>query len=185
MEYGPIQLVVFSFDSIDRFKGQIMAELDAVRSRGVIRLIDALGVARNANGDIVAIEDSDFSAGEVAEIGSAIRSLVGIEDAQSSEKSRSMLLVHRPWTRADPRPDSRGRRIARTRQRDARHLLFEHTWATGLKEAVRGVGGVPVVQGFLTPEAVMMVGAELRAVLEAEATIELAKPSRARPFSTR
>ncbi len=55
------------------------------------------------------------------------------------------------------------------------YLLFEHTWATGLKHAVRNVGGVPIVQGFLTPEAVLMVGAELEAMLEAEATIELAE----------
>ena len=54
-------------------------------------------------------------------------------------------------------------------------LLFEHTWATALKGAVRGAGGVPLVQGFLTPEALMLVGAEVRAVVEAEATIALAE----------
>ena len=54
-------------------------------------------------------------------------------------------------------------------------LLFEHTWASELKQAVRNAGGVPVVQGFLTPEAVLLVGAELQAMVEAEATIELAE----------
>jgi hypothetical protein len=54
-------------------------------------------------------------------------------------------------------------------------LLIEHQWALELKGAVRGAGGVPIVQGFLTPEAVFMVGAQLRAVVEAEDTIALAQ----------
>jgi hypothetical protein len=54
-------------------------------------------------------------------------------------------------------------------------LLIEHQWALELKGAVRGASGVPIVQGFLTPEAVFMVGAELRAVAEAEDTIALAQ----------
>lgn len=173
MEIGPVQLVVISFDNIDRFKGQIMAELDAVRSRGVIRLIDALAVARTANGDVVAIEDSDFSAAEVAEIGSAIRMLTGMDSAESVTESSSDLAIDKGigLTPADIR------NVAESIEPGSAmlYLLIEHTWAIGLKEAVRGVGGVPVVQGFLTPEAMLMVGAELRAVLEAEATIELAE----------
>jgi uncharacterized membrane protein len=77
-EFGPIQLVVIGFDSLDRFKGEIVDELEAVRSRGVIRLIDALAVARNASGDVVAIEDSDFNVDEVANLGTAMRGLVGL-----------------------------------------------------------------------------------------------------------
>ena len=79
MEFGPIQLVVIGFDSIDRFQGEIIAELEAVRSRGVIRLIDALAVVKSADGEFTAIQDSDFTAEEVAEIGSAIRGLLGMD----------------------------------------------------------------------------------------------------------
>ncbi len=53
-------------------------------------------------------------------------------------------------------------------------LLFEHTWASELKAAIRTTGGFPIAQGFLTPEAAMMVGAEVQAIAEAEAVIELA-----------
>ena len=54
-------------------------------------------------------------------------------------------------------------------------LLIEHQWARELKGAIRNAGGVPIVQGFLTPEALLMVGAELRAVAEAKDTIALAE----------
>jgi hypothetical protein len=50
-------------------------------------------------------------------------------------------------------------------------LLIEHQWVLGLRAAVRSAGGVPILQGFLTPEALFMVGAEVRAVAEAEDTI--------------
>lgn len=40
---------------------------------------------------------------------------------------------------------------------------------------LRVAGGVPLVQGFLTPEALMMLGAEVAAVVQAENTIERAQ----------
>jgi uncharacterized membrane protein len=170
-EFGPIQLVVIGFDSIDRFHGQIADELDAVRSRGVIRLIDALGVARTASGDVVAIEDSDFTVDELSNLGTAVRGLVGMNGSSGraglvESSDRGIGLSSEDVRRAaeDLEPGT-----------GALFLLIEHTWATGLKHAVRNAGGVPMVQGFLTPEAVLMVGAELRAIVEAEATIELAE----------
>jgi hypothetical protein len=53
--------------------------------------------------------------------------------------------------------------------------MFEHTWAIPLRDAIRRAGGVPLVQGFITQEALVMVGKELRAIAEAERTIEVAE----------
>jgi len=170
-EFGPIQMVVIGFDSLDRFKGEIVRELDAVRSHGVIRLIDGLGVAKTSAGEIVAIEDSDFSVDEFANLGTAIRGLLGLDDRgngvaadQATDRGLGLTSVDVRRVADELEPGS-----------GALFLLIEHTWATGLKHAVRNAGGVPIVQGFLTPEAVMMVGAELRAIVDAEATIELAE----------
>jgi hypothetical protein len=46
-------------------------------------------------------------------------------------------------------------------------MLIEHVWARDLKHAVRDAGGVPLAEGFLTPETVALVGAELLAMGEA------------------
>jgi hypothetical protein len=40
-------------------------------------------------------------------------------------------------------------------------LLVEHVWARDLKRAIRQTGGVPIGEGFLTPEAIAEVAAEL------------------------
>jgi hypothetical protein len=57
-------------------------------------------------------------------------------------------------------------------------LLIEHVWAARFAEAVREAGGRLLGQGYLTPEVVMIVGAELQARAEAEAAIELAEAAR-------
>jgi uncharacterized membrane protein len=170
-EFGPIQLIVIGFDSLDRLHGEIARELDAVRSRGVIRLIDGLAVARTSSGEIAAIEDSDFTVDEFANLGTAVRGLLGLDQRSNGSdpngaSDRGIGLTSEDVRRAaDALEPGNG----------ALFLLIEHTWATGLKHAVRNAGGVPVVQGFLTPEAVLMVGAELSAIMDAEATIELAE----------
>ena len=57
-------------------------------------------------------------------------------------------------------------------------VLVEHLWASQLREAVLEAGGRLLGQGFLTPEVVMVVGAELEARANAEAAIELADAAR-------
>ena len=57
-------------------------------------------------------------------------------------------------------------------------VLIEHVWATHLRETVRAAGGRLLGQGFLTPEVVMIVGAEIEARAEAQAAIELAEAAR-------
>ena len=57
-------------------------------------------------------------------------------------------------------------------------MLIEHLWAARLREAVLEAGGRLLGQGYLTPEVVMIVGAEIQARAEAEAAIELAEAAR-------
>jgi hypothetical protein len=51
-------------------------------------------------------------------------------------------------------------------------LLIEQVWARDLKHAIRDTGGVPVAEGFLTPEAVHAVEPELAAMADALNEIE-------------
>ena len=57
-------------------------------------------------------------------------------------------------------------------------MLIEHIWAATLRETVREAGGRLLGQGFLTPEVVMIVGAEIQARADAQAAIELAEAAR-------
>ena len=42
-------------------------------------------------------------------------------------------------------------------------LLFEHTWAIGLKEAIKNAGGIAVTGGFVAPEVLQKLEQDLEA----------------------
>jgi hypothetical protein len=177
-QIGPIQLVVIGFPEDARFRGEIIRALADVRGRGVIRLIDALFVRKDDQGRISAMmRESDVTLGQRETLGAVVGGLMGYiaggEDVAvraADETAQAIAGGAFGLGLGDLQniKDKLGPGQA------ALLLLFEHTWATALKGAVRGAGGVPLLQGFLTPEALMLVGAEVRAVVEAEATIALA-----------
>jgi uncharacterized membrane protein len=177
---GPIQLVVIGFPAEAQFTGEIIKALSDLRGRGVIRLIDAMFVRKDAEGRINAsIRESDLTLAEREKLGAVVGGLLGAisggdEESEALGATLAAQAVH---------DNAFGFGIGDLQKvRDqipngtsAMLLLFEHRWAVDLKHAVRDTGGVPIVQGFLTPEALFMVGEELRFVVEAEDTIAVAQ----------
>src|SRR5438093_921505 len=77
MAIGPVQLVVLGFEKPD-FRGEIIEELDRLRESDTVRLIDAVAVYKDANGEVLAIEHSDLSTEEAADFGAAVGALIGL-----------------------------------------------------------------------------------------------------------
>jgi uncharacterized membrane protein len=175
MSIGPIQLVVIGFESNERFKGDIMRELDALRGRGVIRVLDLLFVMKDEDGEIFAFEDTDLSDEEEAEYGVLINAMIGLGEGQDAETavSEALAVSHNDYGLTEE--DIRQVADKIEPGTSAGILMVEHVWAAGFKEAVAEAGGQMLAQGFLTPEALFMVGAELQAIVEAEAAIEVAE----------
>ena len=176
---GPIQLVVIGFPPDSQFRGEIVRELAALRGRGVVRLIDALFVRKDDQGRISAeLRESDITLGQRQALGAVVGGLAGYiaggEDvAVQAADATAQAIAGGAFGLGLGDLQTIKDRIGPGQA--ALLLLFEHTWAAALKGAVRGAGGVPLLQGFLTPEALVLVGAEARAVVEAEATIALAE----------
>lgn len=174
MNIGPVQLVVVGFERTDRFKGEILRELDELRTGGVIRVLDLLFVMKDEAGDVLAFEDTDLSSEEEAEYGSLIEGMLGLADQEvagieagdlaAAENNYGLTVEDIQQVAAQIEPGTA-----------AGILLVEHKWAAGFKQAVREAGGRMLAQGFLTPEALLMVGKELEAMVEAEAAIEVAE----------
>ena len=59
-------------------------------------------------------------------------------------------------------------------------LLIEHDWAQSLFDTIADTGGVLLSEGFLTPEARLLVGSEVAAMEEAAEVIEEAHAAEAR-----
>jgi len=173
---GPIQLLVVGFETNEKFKGDIKRELTALRTRGVIRVLDLLFVLKDENGDVFAMEDTDLAPGEDAEMGRLISQMLGLSEGSAASggiDTNALTDTSRDYglTNEDIL-DVANQIEAGT---SAGILLVEHVWAAGLKQAIREAGGYPIAQGFLTPEAFMMIGEEVKAIAEAEMAIEVAE----------
>jgi len=170
MSFGPMQLVVIGFGSNDRFSGEIIEELDWVRDTAQIRLIDGLFVARGEDGELLALAQSDLTIDESLEFGAVVGSLLGFgmageEGAEAGAIAGALSIAENNYGVGIDMLESLAGDIEPGTS--ALLLLIEHTWAIGLRDAVRNAGGVVLSQAMLTPEALMLAGAELGALLDA------------------
>lgn len=170
---GPVQLILLGFETTDQFRGEIARELLDLRGRGIIRLLDARLFHRTEDEELTEID-----------LGALISERPG------NPVARLMALNGGGGNGGRPVPEALAGTVGFALG-DLRRLideigpgdhvlgiLVEHLWAAQLREAVRSAGGRLVGQGFLTPEVIMVVGAELQAHADAEAAIELANAAR-------
>ncbi len=171
MVLGPIQLVAFRFDSLDGFHGQILDQLEALMDVPAVRMLDVLFVAKDDDGDLVALEFAE-SAEDDGTLGAALGALMGFSFEGDSDDPPGEITEA---SAIGVTPDDI-RRVGRDLAPGtaAALLLIEHQWAIGLRDAIREAGGLPMIQGFLTLEGLVLVGAELVATAEAIAAIEVA-----------
>jgi uncharacterized membrane protein len=77
MTIGPVQLLVLGFSQPD-FKGEIRDELDRLRDSDTVRVIDALGVRKDADGVVETLHESQLSDDELADVGAVVGGLLGL-----------------------------------------------------------------------------------------------------------
>ena len=77
MAIGPVQLIVLGFDHPE-FHGEIIAELEKLRESDTVRVIDALAVYKDADGEIEIEHLSNLTQEEAIELGTKIGALIGL-----------------------------------------------------------------------------------------------------------
>jgi hypothetical protein len=161
-EIGPVQMLTIGFGPEAKFEGRVMGELAKLENQRTIRILDLLFVHKDAEtGDLVAL---DYQ-GE--ELGAIVGALLGFEfeDEEQAASSTEEEKVESHAFGLSLR-DIEAMAASLDSGSSAGFLLVEHVWARDLKRAIRQTGGVPLGEGFLTPEAVAAVAAELLAVSE-------------------
>ena len=81
MAIGPVQMLVLGFED-PNFTGEIIAELQRLKEQDIVRLIDAMAVQKDANGDITALQISDLSPEEAQEFGAIVGALIGLGEGR-------------------------------------------------------------------------------------------------------
>lgn len=129
---GPLQYLVVGFAG-NRFNGEIMPQLNALRERHVIRLLDLIFVSRDASGNVTSLEMSEveleggnlaldmdpgdwFAQDDIEQIGAEL------------QDNSSVALI-----------------------------LIEHLWALPLQQATLRAGGKLLMEGFVPRETVSAV----------------------------
>jgi len=175
---GPIQVFVVGFDTFEA-TGRILAELRRVRRRGVVRVVDILFVQKDAHGDIEnTMHMTDLSEAERMRLGAIAGGLIGlgeggIEGGLEGSSLGVLAVAERDAGLSADRLSELGESIPAGTA--AAIVVIEHHWATDLREAIAEAGGRSLMQAMITPDALALVGEELRATLEAQAVIELAE----------
>lgn len=177
---GPIQLLAIHFDDVEHFTGEIMRSLRDLRRRGLIRVIDILFVARDAQNELTMLAHSDLSDAELAQFGSVLGAMLGLNqpgdpaDPEALDAALEMAKANFGLNYDDVSDLAEKVKPGQA----AGIMLFENVWAIEFRDAVQNAGGRIVVQGYLAPQAMAMVGAELQAVADAQRTIEVAEEAK-------
>src|SRR3954469_23532997 len=77
MAIGPVQLIVLGFNHPE-FHGEIIDELERLRASDTVRVIDALAVHKDADGEIEVAHLSNLTKDEAVELGTKIGALIGL-----------------------------------------------------------------------------------------------------------
>jgi uncharacterized membrane protein len=162
MAIGPVQLIVLGFNH-PNFHGEVIAELERLRETDTVRVIDALAVYKDADGDLEVEHLSNLTQEEAIELGSKIGALIGLgfegeEGAEAgavagAEEVAAAGGVHvfteqEGWDVLEDIPNDSAAAL----------ILLEHHWAVPLRDAIARAGGFRISDGFISPLDLVAIG---------------------------
>jgi uncharacterized membrane protein len=157
---GPIQMIALAFGPDAQFEGKVIDELAKLESEQTVRILDLLFVHKDAeSGELIALDHQGES------LGAIVGALLGFEFDGDEQAAAGTANGDHAFGLSQA--DIEGVAQSLEPGTSAAFLLIEHVWARDLKRVIREAGGVPVGEGFLTPETVRAVEPELAAMADA------------------
>jgi hypothetical protein len=137
MTIGPLELVVIGYEG-GTLPPEIGRELSAVEHRGSVRLVDLAFIEKAPAGDVRVRTPREVSEAMLAPFADGLGDLMGLLQAEEIAQAVDVI------------PAGETAVVA----------LFEHTWATGLRDAIRRTGGQLLTKELLAPERLDALNAE-------------------------
>jgi uncharacterized membrane protein len=160
MAIGPVQLIVLGFNP-PNFHGEVIEELERLRASDTVRVIDALAVHKDADGEMEVAHLSNLTEDEAVELGSKVGALIGlgIEGEEGLEKGAEagaeaaadgvdIFTDEQAWDVLEDIPNDSAAAL----------LLIEHHWAVPLRDAIARAGGFRLSDGFISPLDLVEIG---------------------------
>jgi uncharacterized membrane protein len=157
--YGPLQLLVIGFEG-NRFRGEILPELERLKNAGVVRIIDMLLVRRDESGALTQVQASDLTWEEATAFGESLGTLAGfLEDGWAGAERGGLagMAELMDGHLFDEEDAFRIEQVVREGTSVAL-VVFEHLWSIPLLEAVRRADGLPLLNTFVAPETLLARG---------------------------
>ncbi len=162
-DVGPIQMLCLSFDG-NRFKGEILPELDRLKREHIIRIIDLLLVRKDEEGRVLVMTSSDLNFEEATSFGSYVGALAGLGAGGPEGMERGAMAGAAEL--ADGHLFNEGDTFRVTQSlpnnMSAALVLIEHLWAKSLRDAVERAGGRELSNEWLSPEEILTAGHDVR-----------------------
>src|SRR3954465_12005047 len=162
MAIGPVQLIVLGFEHPD-FHGEVIAELQRLRESDTVRVIDALAVHKDAEGEIEVAHLSNLTRDEAIELGTKIGALIGLgvegeegmeagavagAEAVAEGNGVHVFTDEEAWDVLEDIPNDSAAGL----------ILIEHHWAVPLRDAIARAGGFRLSDGFISPLDLIDIG---------------------------
>jgi uncharacterized membrane protein len=151
---------VLGFEHPD-FHGQILEELERLRESDTVRVIDALAVYKDAQGEIEVMHLSNLSREAAIEFGSKVAALIGLGiegeegmeigaeiGAEAGAEGIEVFSDEDAWDVIEEIPNDSAAAL----------LLIEHHWAVPLRDAIASAGGFRISDGFISPLDLVGIG---------------------------
>jgi hypothetical protein len=169
---APLQLLALTFRLGADAESRLLAEVDRIEGRGVLRVLDMVFLAKGDDGTVEGLE-----VGENEDFGSLLASISPFgtqkggrpaagNGAAGGPAGSGVAAVQALANSLEP-----GNAVAL--------LLVEHLWAGPLVDAVSAAGGALISDDFLSGDVSRAVKAEVAAVEEASAVIAAAQAAEA------
>ena len=159
MDLGPVQLMVIGFDHPD-FHGTIAAELARLSDVGLIRVLDAMIIMKDAAGVETVVEVSELEVSEAEELGAIVGALIGLGvggeegaeigaaiGAEGGSDGHILDDLDLVDVLGDIPDDSA-----------AAIILIEHKWSAPLRDAIVEANGVPIIDMWVHPLDLVAIG---------------------------
>jgi len=156
---GPIQMVTFAFPG-NRFRGEILPELDRLKTDRIVRVIDMLIVRKDSQGNAMVATASDLDFEEATALGSYFGALAGFAAAGPAGFERGALAGAAELADGHVFDEDDIFRVTQALDRDttAVMILLEHTWTRELLDAVARANGIELMNEWVQHDAVLSMG---------------------------
>jgi uncharacterized membrane protein len=177
MAVGPVQLVVLGFAE-PNFHGEVIAELERLRQSDTVRVIDALAVYKDDEGEVEVEHLSNLTQDEAVELGTKIGALIGLgiegevgleigaeAGAEAAAGGITVFSEQDEWDVIEDIPNGSAAAL----------ILLEHHWAVPLRDAVARAGGFRIADAFISPLDLVAIGLTTAAEAEELHSMESAR----------